>query len=84
MYSNFFIVDAKPTYFVLLGRDWIYASQCTPFILHQQLLFWEEDQVSIISADDCPILVDVRMAEALFYSPYLTPIQIPNNYKEGT
>ena len=26
----------------------------------------------------------VRMAEALFYSPYLDPIQVPSNYKEGT
>ncbi|KHN34546.1 hypothetical protein glysoja_045108, partial [Glycine soja] len=34
MYSTFFIVDANPTYYVLLERDWIHFSQFVPFILH--------------------------------------------------
>ncbi|RZB66308.1 hypothetical protein D0Y65_042090 [Glycine soja] len=34
MYLAFFIVDAKPTYSVLLGRDWIHASQFLPSTLH--------------------------------------------------
>jgi len=34
--------------------------------------------------NDCPFLPDVRMAEALFYSPYLDPIQIPKNHDKGT
>lgn len=37
-----------------------------------------------MSTNDCPFLADVRMLEPLFYLPYLTPIQIPNDYKEGT
>lgn len=39
MYSTSFIVDAKPAYSVLMGRDWIHASQRVPSMLHQQLLF---------------------------------------------
>lgn len=34
MYLAFFIVDAKPTYSDLLGRDWIHASQFLPSTLH--------------------------------------------------
>lgn len=37
-----------------------------------------------MSTDDCPILTDARMPETLLYSPYQDPIQIPNNYEEGT
>lgn len=35
-----------------------------------------EDQVSIMSVDECPFSIDVRMAEAMFYSLYLAFIQI--------
>lgn len=49
MYLAFFIVDAKPTYSVLLGRDWIHASQFLPcpfaisfleYMLTSTLFFW--------------------------------------------
>ena len=33
----FFVVDAKPGYTILLGREWIYANQCVPSTLYQQL-----------------------------------------------
>ena len=31
--TMFFVVDAKPRYTILLGREWIYANQCVPSIL---------------------------------------------------
>jgi len=47
-------------------------------------MFFEGNQVSIILADECPFSADVRMAKALFYSPYFAPIQVPDNYEERT
>ena len=75
----FFIVDAKLAYLVFLERDWIHSSQCVPSMLHQQLMFYERDQVSSISAYECQFSANVRIAEALFYSPYLSPIQVFGN-----
>jgi len=84
MHFAFFIVDVKPSYSMLLGRDWIHSSQCVPFALHQQLMFFEGDQVTITSVDICPFSVDVRMAKTLFYSLYLAHVQVLGNYEEGT
>ena len=30
-----FVLDAKPGYTVLLGREWVHTNQCMSFILHQ-------------------------------------------------
>ena len=35
----FFVVDGRPGYTILLGREWIHANQCVPSTLHQQLQF---------------------------------------------
>ena len=35
----FFVVDAKPSYAILLDRECIYANQCVPSTLYQQLQF---------------------------------------------
>ena len=35
----FFVVDAKLSYFVLLGRDWIHFNQSVPLTLYQLLIF---------------------------------------------
>lgn len=44
---------------------------------------WKEEiKLVSFSADDCPFLADVRMDEALFYSPYLNLVQIPVDYEE--
>ena len=39
--STFFVVNAKPTYSMLLERDCIHFSQSIPSTLHQLLMFWE-------------------------------------------
>ena len=31
----FFVVDAKPGYAILLGKEWIHTNQCMPSTLHQ-------------------------------------------------
>lgn len=36
---SFFVVDAKSTYSISLGRDWIHTSQCVPSTLHYMLMF---------------------------------------------
>jgi hypothetical protein len=35
--TTFFVVDAKGTYSILLGRDWIHANCCIPSTMHQSL-----------------------------------------------
>lgn len=82
--SVFFVVEAKPTYAMLLGRDWIHSSQCVPSTLHQRLMFWEGDKVETVEVDKNPFTDDVKMVEAIFYSPHLEPIQVSENYEEGS
>ena len=47
----FFVVDAKGSYSVLLGRDWIHANCSVPSTMHQVLIQWNEDNVEIVRAD---------------------------------
>ncbi|XP_051140068.1 uncharacterized protein LOC127257654 [Andrographis paniculata] len=70
----FFIVDADTTYSLLLGRDWIHASQCVPSTLHQQLMFWEGNQVFKMEANDNPFDVSEQVEESVFYSSHLVPM----------
>jgi hypothetical protein len=67
--TAFFVVEAKPFYSLLLGRDWIHANRCVPSILHQMLMFWNGNKVEIALVDPNPLKVIVRMSEAIFYSP---------------
>lgn len=61
MNSTFFIMDTKLAYFVLLRSDSIHSSQNVPSTLHEQLMFFKGDQVSIILTYECPFSIDVRM-----------------------
>ena len=49
--TTFFVVDAKGSYSVLLGRDWIHANCCVPSTMHQVLIQWNEDDVEVVRAD---------------------------------
>ena len=80
--SAFFVVDGKPSYSVILGRDWIHTAQCVPSTLHQRLVFWVGDNVEVVEAEKNPFTAEVKMLESLFYSPHLGPIEIPENYEE--
>jgi hypothetical protein len=48
----FFMVDVKGHYNILLGRDWIHATECIPSMLHQCVMQWVGDSVEVISVDD--------------------------------
>lgn len=50
----FFVVNAKPRYAILLGRALIHASHFVPSTLHQQLQFWNGDQVEVVDIDPLP------------------------------
>ena len=48
---NFFVVVAKCTYSLLLGRDWIHANCCMPSTMHQSLIQWIGDDVEVVPSD---------------------------------
>ena len=45
------MVDAKGTYIILLGRDWIHANGHIPSTMHQSLIQWIGDTMDIVPAD---------------------------------
>jgi hypothetical protein len=47
----FFVADVEGNYSLILGRDWIHASQCVPSTLHQMSLQWVGDDVEQVHAD---------------------------------
>ena len=49
--TTFFVVDAKGTYSILLGRDWILANCCIPSTMHQSLIQWIGDTMEVVPAD---------------------------------
>jgi hypothetical protein len=49
--TNFFVVDAKGTYSLLLGRDWIHTICCVPSTMHQSLIQWIGDDVEVVPAN---------------------------------
>jgi hypothetical protein len=46
--TTFFVVDAKGTYSLLLGRDWIHANCCVPSTMHQSLIQSIGDDVEVV------------------------------------
>ena len=75
----FFVVDARPRYTILLGREWIHANQCMLSTLHQQLQFQNRDQVEVVDADLFPFTAEVRMQDAMLYSPKIGPSSQPED-----
>jgi len=49
--TTFFVVDAKGTYSLLLGRDWIHANCCIPCTMHHSLVQWIGDDIEVVPAD---------------------------------
>ena len=52
--TPFFVVNARSSYNLLLGRDWIHVCMVVPSTLHQCLIFWYGDDVEVIWADKRP------------------------------
>jgi hypothetical protein len=50
--TEFFVVDMKGRYNILLKQDWIHANGCVPSTLHQCVIQWVRDEVEIVHADD--------------------------------
>ena len=50
-----------------------------PSTLHQQLQFWNGDQVEVVDIDPFPFTADVRMQDAMLYSPKIEPISWPED-----
>ena len=65
--TAFFVVESKSHYNALLGRDWIHASLCVPSSLHQVLLFWNNEEVEVVKADNRPFMVTANAVEARYY-----------------
>ena len=80
--SAFFMVDAKPTYSVLLGRDWMHSSQLVLYTLHQLLMFLEGGKVEVVPANTNPFSINITMVKAIFYSRCVGPIMLTNDYEE--
>jgi len=59
--TTFFVVDAKGTYSLLLGRNWIHANCCIPSTMHQRLIQWIGDNMEVVLAD---FFVSISYAEA--------------------
>jgi hypothetical protein len=49
--TNFFVVNGKGSYNLLLGCDWIHANCCIPSTMHQCVIQWVGDSVEIVNAD---------------------------------
>jgi hypothetical protein len=52
MHMDFFVVDVKGRYNVLLSRDWIHANGSVPSTLHQCVIQWISDAVEVVQADE--------------------------------
>lgn len=81
--STFFVIEGKPLYVMILGRDWIHTNECVLSSLHEKLIIWIGDKMEIVEADPNPFPAEVKTYEAIFYSPKMRPIVIPRSYEEG-
>jgi hypothetical protein len=54
---DFFVVDVKGRYNILLGCEWIHVNRCVPSTLHQCITQWVSDQVEVVEVDDTECIV---------------------------
>lgn len=79
----FFVIEGNPSYAIIISRDWIHTSESVSSTLHQKFMIWIGGKVEVIEADRKPFSAEVKMLEAIFYSPYLHLISILEGYEEG-
>jgi hypothetical protein len=60
--TAFFIIEVQGNYSIILGRDWIHANHCVPYILHQFLIQWINDVIEVVHAD---ALAYIALADAM-------------------
>lgn len=46
-------------------------------------MIWIDDKVEVIKVDQNPFSAEVKMLEAMFYSPHLGSITIAEGFEEG-
>ena len=56
---------------------------CIPSTLHQFLIFWNGEEVEVISADSKPFVARVHSAEALLYDDHIGPVKLIGTNKHG-
>ena len=55
------VIDAKPSYNLLFGREWLHGIGVVPSSAHQRLVIWREDGVAEnIEADQGYFMADVN------------------------
>ena len=81
--TPFFVINAKPSYNALLGRDWIHASMAVPSTLHQCVTFWNKEEVETVWADKRPFLASSNYAEAELYKEGVGPMKVAGLDKYG-
>ena len=81
--TAFFMIETSTEYNALLGRDWIHPNFCIPSTLHQFLIFWNGEEVEVISADSKPFVARVHNAEALLYEDHIGPVKLIGTNKHG-
>ena len=72
--AAFFVADVEGNYSLTLGRDWIYANQCVPSMLHQMLLQLVGDDVEQVhdDASACITVVDAPVFGPMCNTPGVT------------
>ena len=81
--TGFYVINADTTYSAILGRDWIHKHMCIPSTLHQMLLFWNEDEVEVVRADDKPFKATANVVEAAYYDELVGPSEIRREDNTG-
>ena len=57
----FMVIDAKPSYNLLVGREWLHGVGVVPSSAHQRLVIWREDGVvENIEADQSYFMTEVN------------------------
>ncbi|OMO99378.1 reverse transcriptase [Corchorus capsularis] len=80
--SALFVVDSS-TYHALLDKDWIHSNWCVPSSLHQFLMFWNDNEVEIVHADNKPFKVESNAVEARYYDESVGTIWFLGQDKYG-
>ena len=79
----FFVVETTAAYNALLGRDWIHPNFCIPSTFHQFLIFWNGEEVEVISAGSKPFVARVHNTEALLYEDHIGPVKLSGQTNTG-
>src|ERR1044072_6736340 len=57
----FMVIQGKPSYNLLVGREWLHGIGVVPSSTHQRLIIWREDGiVENIKADQCYFMADIN------------------------